>query len=378
MSEVVNIKVIGVGGAGNNVVSRMMVSGVSGITCININTDKPILMASGADERLQIGERITHGQGAGSKPEIGRQAAEEDRTAIARLLEDTDALFLTAGMGGGTGTGAIPVVAEIAQEMGILTIAVVSTPFRWEGARKMRTAELGIDALKEKVDTLFIIPNENIRKVSDTKISFAEAFSVSDEILNRAVTGIVDLLRSTGFINLDFADLKAILRESGVAHLGIAAASGKDKVVSAAEQVIKSELTGTGVKNARRIIANLTVSPELEMDEVTGLMERIQEVAHPDVNIIFGLGYDESLTDALRIIVIATDFAEEEPAPQPQPQVRPQDQTKPRMQTVEPPKEQPKAERPTAEKPVSGGKGDNPKVDENWEGWLKKYFGEDR
>lgn len=381
MLEVENIKIVGVGGAGNNVVSRMMVAGISDVTCININTDKATLAASGADERLQIGEKITRGQGAGSKPEIGRLAAEEDRNAIAKLLEGTDALFLTAGMGGGTGTGAIPVVADIAREMGILTVAVVSMPFRWEGPRKMRTAAEGLEILHKKVDTLFVIPNENIRKVSKAKISFAEAFSVSDEILNRAVTGIVDLLRSTGFINLDFADLKAILSNSGRAHLGIGEASGKDKVQSAAEQVIKSELTETGIANARRIIANLTVSPELEMDEVTGLMERIQEVAHPDVNLIFGLGYDETLVDALRIIVIATDFDEgikPVAAAEPKKEPRAESGARGRFAAAAQPASRAAQEAPEEEAPVSRRAERGPKVDENFDGWFDKYFGKDK
>lgn len=308
MSEVVNMKVVGVGGAGNNVVSRMRSSGLDGVTYVNINTDQATLVASAADERVQIGEKLTHGSGAGSKPEVGRMAAEEDRNNILRVFEQTDAVFLTAGMGGGTGTGAIPVVADAAREQGVLTIAVVSTPFKWEGQRKMRTALAGIEALKEKVDTLFVIPNENIRKVSDQNVTFANAFSASDEVLNRAVGGIADLLRSTGFINLDFADLKAILRQSGLAHLGISEASGKGKVDEAAAAVIHSDLTETSVNGARRVIVNMTVSQDLAMEDVTVLMEKIHAAAHPEANIIFGLGYDETLVDALRLIVIATDF----------------------------------------------------------------------
>ena len=308
MSDVVNMKVVGVGGAGNNVVSRMRSSGLDGVTYVNINTERPTLVASAADERVQIGEKLTHGQGASSKPEVGCMAAEEDRNNILRIFENTDAVFLTVGMGGGTGTGAIPVVADAAREQGVLTIAVVSTPFKWEGPRKMRTAEAGLEALREKVDTLFVIPNENIRKVSEQNVTFANAFTVSDEVLNRAVGGIADLLRSTGFINLDFADLKAILRQSGLAHLGISEASGKGKVDEAAAAAIHSDLTETSVNGARRVIVNMTVSQDLAMEDVTTLMEKIQAAAHPDANIIFGLGYDETLVDALRLIVIATDF----------------------------------------------------------------------
>ncbi|MBO4675916.1 MAG: cell division protein FtsZ [Oscillospiraceae bacterium] len=358
MSDVVNMKVVGVGGAGNNVVSRMRSSGLDGVTYVNINTDRPTLVASAADERVQIGEKLTHGQGAGSKPEVGRMAAEEDRNNILRVFENTDAVFLTAGMGGGTGTGAIPVVADAAREQGVLTIAVVSTPFKWEGPRKMRTALAGIETLREKVDTLFVIPNENIRKVTDQNVTFANAFSVSDEVLNRAVGGIADLLRSTGFINLDFADLKAILRQSGLAHLGISEASGKGKVDEAAAAAIHSDLTETSVNGARRVIVNMTVSQDLPMEDVTTLMEKIQEAAHPDANIIFGLGYDETLVDALRLIVIATDFAGEEGA-----------DGKPAAASND-------AAAAAVEKQRSGTPGGEKGVeDEEWDKWLKDLFG---
>ena len=354
MSDVVNMKVVGVGGAGNNVVSRMRSSGLDGVTYVNINTDRPTLVASAADERVQIGEKLTHGQGAGSKPEVGRMAAEEDRNNILRVFENTDAVFLTAGMGGGTGTGAIPVVADAAREQGVLTIAVVSTPFKWEGPRKMRTALAGIETLREKVDTLFVIPNENIRKVTDQNVTFANAFSVSDEVLNRAVGGIADLLRSTGFINLDFADLKAILRQSGLAHLGISEASGKGKVDEAAAAAIHSDLTETSVNGARRVIVNMTVSQDLPMEDVTTLMEKIQEAAHPDANIIFGLGYDETLVDALRLIVIATDFAGEDGTEE---------------KKTDAPND---AAAAAVEKQRGGEKGVE---DEEWDTWLKDLFG---
>ncbi len=360
MSDVVNMKVVGVGGAGNNVVSRMRSSGQDGVTYVNINTDRPTLVASAADERVQIGEKLTHGQGAGSKPEVGRLAAEEDRNNILRVFEQTDAVFLTAGMGGGTGTGAIPVVADAAREQGVLTIAVVSTPFKWEGSRKMRTALAGIEALREKVDTLFVIPNENIRKVSDQNVTFANAFSVSDEVLNRAVGGIADLLRSTGFINLDFADLKAILRQSGLAHLGISEASGKGKVDEAAAAAIHSDLTETSVNGARRVIVNMTVSQDLAMEDVTTLMEKIQAAAHPDANIIFGLGYDETLVDALRLIVIATDFAGEGSA-----------ETKTAEAAAAT-----AAAAAAVEKQRSGAQdGEKSVEDEEWDTWLKDLFG---
>ncbi len=310
MADIINMKVVGIGGAGNSVVSRMKRSGMSGVSYCAINTDKSALASCPAEEKLIIGERLTKGQGAGSRPELGRMAAEESKNAIQKLFEGVDAVFLTAGMGGGTGTGAIPVVAEAARSAGALTVAVVSMPFRWEGARKMRTADQGVQALMEQVDTLFVIPNDNLRKVTDQKVSLANAFAVSDEVLIRAVGGIADLLRSTGFINLDFADLKTVLRSSGLAHLGIGEASGKSKVEEAANAVIHSELMDTDIQGARRVIVNVIGSPDLPMDDVTAVMERIQEAAHEDANIIFGLGFDENLMDAIRLIVIATDFGD--------------------------------------------------------------------
>ena len=310
MAEIINMKVVGIGGAGCSVVSRMKQGGMSGVSYCAVNTDRSALGSCAAEEKLAIGERLTKGQGAGSRPEIGRMAAEESKNAIQKLFEGVDAVFLTAGMGGGTGTGAIPVVAEAARSAGALTVAVVTTPFRWEGARKTRTADQGIQALLEQVDTLFVIPNDNLKKVTDQKVSLANAFSVSDEVLLRAVGGIADLLRSTGFINLDFADLKTVLRSSGLAHLGIGEASGKSKVEEAAAAVIHSELMDTDILGARRVIINIIGSPDLPMDDLSAVMDRIQQSAHEDANIIFGLGFDENLMDALRVIVIATDFGD--------------------------------------------------------------------
>jgi cell division protein FtsZ len=307
-SDVIRIKVVGVGGAGNNVVSRMMLNGVSGIEYVNINTDKPTLTVSGANVRVQIGEKLTHGQGAGSNPEVGRMAAEESRNSIAKVFEETDAVFLTAGMGGGTGTGATPVTAEIARDSGALTIAVVTKPFKFEGATKMKRAEDGIKELLKKVDTLFVIPNENLKKVSEQKITFANAFEIADGVLNKAVSGIAEILRHTGYINLDFADLKTIMRKSGLAHLGVGEASGKGKVEEAAKDAIYSELTETSVDGARRVVINVTGSMDLSMEDVENVVGRVQKAAHPDANIIFGVDFDERLIDAMRVIVIATDF----------------------------------------------------------------------
>ena len=314
MAEIINMKVVGIGGAGCSVVSRMKQSGIGGVSYCAINTDRSALGSCAAEEKLAIGERLTKGQGAGSRPEIGRMAAEESKNAIQKLFEGVDAVFLTAGMGGGTGTGAIPVVAEAARSAGVLTVAVVTMPFRWEGARKTRTADQGIQTLLEQVDTLFVIPNDNLKKVTDQKVSLANAFSVSDEVLIRAVGGIADLLRSTGFINLDFADLKTVLRNGGLAHLGLGEASGKSKVDIAATAIIHSELMNTGIGGARRMIVNVVSSSDLPMEDVTAVMNKVRESADDDANIIFGIGFDDDLIDALRIIVIATDFGETEGA----------------------------------------------------------------
>ena len=314
MADIINMKVVGVGGAGNSVVNRMKASGVEGVSYCCVNTDASALVSSIAEEKLQIGERLTKGQGAGSRAELGRMAAEESKNAITKIFEGVDAVFLTAGMGGGTGTGATPVVAEAAKAAGALTIGVVSLPFKWEGARKMRTAEEGVEALLKQVDTLFVIPNDNIRKVAAQNVTFANAFAVSDEILIRAVSGIAELLRSTGFINLDFADLKTVLRNGGLAHLGLGEASGKSKVDIAATAIIHSELMNTGIGGARRMIVNVVSSSDLPMEDVTAVMNKVRESADDDANIIFGIGFDDDLIDALRIIVIATDFGETEGA----------------------------------------------------------------
>ncbi|MBO7739766.1 MAG: cell division protein FtsZ [Oscillospiraceae bacterium] len=325
LSNVVRIKVVGVGGGGNNVVSRMVASGVEEIEFVNVNTDKPTLMASGADVKLQIGEKLTGGQGAGSDPRVGKMAAEEDRNNISKIFDDADAVFVTAGMGGGTGTGAAPVVSEIARESGALTIGVVTTPFKFEGAAKMRRAQEGIKELLGKVDTLFVIPNEKLKEYSDQKITFANAFEIADSVLHQAVTGIADLLRNTGFINLDFADLKTIMRRSGIAHLGVGEASGKNKVEEAARDAIYSKLMGTTVDGARRVIINVTGSVDISMEDVEKIVGKVQGAAHPDANIIFGVDFDEELIDAMRVIVIATDYETEEekkaaeaPAPDPE------------------------------------------------------------
>ena len=237
---VVNIKVIGVGGGGNNVVNRMVRSGTKGVDFVAVNTDKQALNVSSATYKIQIGEKLTHGQGAGSDPEVGRKSAEESRNQIAKALEDTDMVFITAGMGGGTGTGGAPIVAEIAKEMDILTVAVVTKPFGFEGRRRMQQAEAGIAELKDKVDSLVIIPNERLKHATDQKITFANAFEIADDVLRQAVQSISDLIRDTGFINLDFADVTAIMKNAGMAHMGVGRAAGKGKAEEAAKMAISS------------------------------------------------------------------------------------------------------------------------------------------
>ena len=266
--SVVNIKVIGVGGGGNNVVNRMVRSGVKGVEFVAVNTDKQALNVSSATYKIQIGEKLTHGQGAGSDPEVGRKSAEESRNQIAKALEDTDMVFITAGMGGGTGTGGAPIVAEIAKEMDILTVAVVTKPFGFEGRRRMQQAESGIAELKDKVDSLVIIPNERLKHATDQKITFANAFEIADDVLRQAVQSISDLIRDTGFINLDFADVTAIMKNAGMAHMGVGRAAGKGKAEEAARMAISSPLLETSIKGAKGVLINVTGSMDIGLEEV--------------------------------------------------------------------------------------------------------------
>ena len=362
-SEVVKIKVIGVGGAGNNVVSRMVASGVEGIEFVNVNTDKPALMSSGADVKLQIGEKLTHGQGAGADPEIGKKSAEESRNNLAKLFEDTDMVFITAGMGGGTGTGAAPVVAEIAREAEVLTVGVVTKPFRFEGSAKMRRAEAGIAALLEQVDTLLVIPNDKLKEVTDQKITLANAFEIADSVLDKAVRGIADLLGNTSFINLDFADLRTILKGSGYAHMGIGEASGKGKVEESSRDAIFSPLMETSIDGARRVMVRVTGSMDMTMEDVEKVVGKVQAAAHPDANIIFGVDFDTTLVDALRVIVIATDFESEA--------------EKKRAQAVKAastPAPSPAAAQPEAPQPAAETKTEDNGLDSEWED-IMKIFG---
>ena len=308
--NVVTLKVVGIGGAGGNVVNRMVSSGTSGVEFIAVNTDKQALSMSTADLKIQIGDKLTHGQGAGSDPSVGEKAAEENRNEIAKALEGTDMVFITAGMGGGTGTGAGPVVADIAREAGVLTVGVVTKPFGFEGKKRMTQAMDGIESLLGKVDSLLVIPNDRLKYATDQKVTFANAFEIADEVLHEAVTSISGLIKNTGFINLDFADVCTIMRGAGYAHMGVGHAVGKGKAEDAAQMAISSPLMETSINGARGVLINITGSEDMGLDDVETAANLVQSAAHPDANIIFGASFDNSMEDEIRVIVIATGFDE--------------------------------------------------------------------
>lgn len=308
--NVVTIKVVGVGGAGNNVVNRMVRSNTKGVEFIAINTDKQALAISNANQKIQIGEKLTHGQGAGSDPEVGRKSAEENRNNIIKSFEDADMVFITAGMGGGTGTGAAPIVADIAREAGILTVGVVTKPFSFEGKRRMVQAEEGIKELLDKVDSLLVIPNDRLKFATDQKVTFANAFEIADDVLHQAVTSISDLIKNTGFINLDFADVTTIMKDAGYAHMGVGHATGKGKAEDAAKAAVASPLMETSIDGAGGVLVNITGSMDIGLEEVEIAASLVQEAAHPDANIIFGATFDETMDDEIRVTVIATGFSD--------------------------------------------------------------------
>ena len=316
--NVVTIKVVGVGGAGNNVVNRMVKTGTQGVEFIAINTDKQALAVSNADQKLQIGEKMTHGQGAGSDPEVGKRSAEESRNNIAKAIENADMVFITAGMGGGTGTGAAPTVADIAREAGILTVGVVTKPFKFEGKRRMDQANAGIKELLGKVDSLLIIPNDRLKYATDQKVTLANAFEIADDVLRQAVTSISDLIKNTGFINLDFADVTCIMKGAGFAHMGVGHAAGKGKAEDAARMAVASPLMETSINGAHGVLINITGSEDMGLEDVEAAANLVQEAAHPDANIIFGATFDETMQDEIRVTVIATGFEENVNAPAPE------------------------------------------------------------
>ena len=316
--NVVTIKVIGVGGAGNNVVNRMVTSGTKGVEFIAVNTDKQALAVSNADQKIQIGEKVTRGQGAGSDPDVGKRSAEENRNNIAKCFEDADMVFITAGMGGGTGTGAAPIIADIAKETGVLTVGVVTKPFSFEGKRRMDQAKAGIAELLGKVDSLLIIPNDRLKFATDQKITFANAFEIADDVLRQAVTSISDLIKNTGFINLDFADVTCIMKNAGYAHMGVGVAVGKDKAEEAARAAISSPLMETSINGAHGVLVNITGSADMGLEDVELAANLVKEAAHPDANIIFGAAFDKDMDDEIRVTVVATGFdAEEKPVAAP-------------------------------------------------------------
>ena len=309
--SVVQIKVIGVGGGGGNAVNRMIASDVKGVEFVSINTDKHVLIYSQATHKIQIGEKVTRGQGAGARPEIGKRAAEESKDVITDALKGTDMVFVTAGMGGGTGTGAAPIIAAAAKEMGILTVGIVTKPFSFEGKHRMDQAEEGIKELAQHVDSLVVIPNDRLKYYSDEPITLANAFDAADDVLRQGVKSISELIKIPGFINLDFADVSAIMRDAGHAHMGVGRATGKDKAKNAASAAVSSPLLETSIEGAHGVIISITSSPDIGLDEVEEASTLISNAAHPDANIIWGVAFDDTLQDEMVITVIATGFGED-------------------------------------------------------------------
>lgn len=309
--NVVKIKVVGVGGGGGNAVNRMVDAGIRGVEFVAINTDKAALIKSKAGCKIQIGTKTTSGMGAGGNPNNGRAAAEESKDEIAESIRDADMIFITAGMGGGTGTGAAPIVAEIAKSLGILTVGIVTKPFAFEGTRRMTQAEAGIGALSEQVDSLVVIPNERLKFVSEEKITFKNAFDIADDVLRQGVQSISELINVTALVNLDFADVKAIMSDAGYAHMGVGQASGRDKAELAARAAINSPLIETSMENARGVIISITGSEDIGLEEVENAATIVREMAHPDANIIWGSQLDDTIEDTIRVTVVATGLGDE-------------------------------------------------------------------
>lgn len=311
-NQFARIKVAGVGGGGQNAVNRMIDAGLQGVEFSALNTDAQALEMSNAAVKVRLGEKLTRGLGAGSNPEIGQKAAEESREEIRQLLEGADMVFVTAGMGGGTGTGGAPTVAEIAKEVNALTVGVVTKPFAFEGRRRQQQAEQGIKMLREKVDTLIVIPNDRLLQVAEKRTSIIDAFKLADDVLRQGVQGISDLITVPGLINLDFADVRTIMDNAGSALMGIGVCTGEDRAVKAAKAAISSPLLEASIEGARGILLNITGSSSLGLFEVNDAAEIIAEAADPEANIIFGAVIDETLRDEVRVTVIATGFDDDE------------------------------------------------------------------
>ncbi len=361
------IKVIGVGGGGTNAVNRMIDAGLGGVEFLAMNTDVQVLNVSKATRKIQLGENSTRGLGAGGNPEVGRTAAEESKSEIKKMMDGADMVFITAGMGGGTGTGAAPVIAEIANEMGALTVAVVTKPFGFEGPRRMRLADEGLENLKSKVDTIIIVPNDKLLSVGDRRMTLVEAFKVADDILRQGVQGISDIITIPGIINVDFADVRAIMSDAGSALMGIGMASGDHRAVEAAQNAVSSQLLETSINGATRVLVNVTSGNDLRLEEFNEAANQIYQLCdQKDANIIFGWVPDASLEGEVRVTVLATGFNTRETLPQPTREtVQPQPQTHPsggvRAYTQPPPataapgQTAPAQNSPTTTQPVRAG-----------------------
>ncbi|MBQ1231290.1 MAG: cell division protein FtsZ [Clostridia bacterium] len=310
LANVVKIKVFGVGGGGGNAINRMVDAGVRGVEFVAVNTDKAALYLSKANQKIQIGEKSAGGMGAGANPERGRNAAEESKDEITAAIRDADMIFITAGMGGGTGTGAAPVVAQIARELGILTVGIVTKPFAFEGKKRMEQAEIGIAALREQVDSLVVIPNERLKFVSEQKITFKNAFEIADDVLRQGVQSISELINVTALVNLDFADVTTIMKDAGYAHMGVGVAEGRDKAEQAAKIAINSPLIETSMDNAQGVIISITASNDIGLEEVEQASSIISEMANPDATIIWGAQLDDTLEDTIRVTVVATGLGD--------------------------------------------------------------------
>jgi len=308
----VNIKVIGVGGGGNNAVDHMINSNVRGVDFIVINTDKQVLIQSKAVEKIAIGEKITKGHGAGANPEIGIKAAEESEEEIATVIRGADMVFITAGMGGGTGTGAAPIIARIAKSMDILTVGIVTRPFAFEGQKRAIQADIGIEELKKHVDSLIVIPNERLKITSQEKITLLNGFQKADDVLKQGVESISELINVKGYINLDFADLTSAMKNAGMAHMGIGRFKGKEKAEMAASMATSSPLLESSIKGAKNIVVNITASPDINLDDTDIAMSKVRSEAHPEADIIFGVAFDNEMEDEMSITIIATGFEGEE------------------------------------------------------------------
>jgi cell division protein FtsZ len=309
-SSGVNIKVIGVGGGGNNAVNRMIEDQMKGVEFIEVNTDQQALRKALSEIKIAIGKKTTKGLGAGANPDVGAKAAEESKEEIMTAIKGADMVFVTTGMGGGTGTGAAPIIAKLAKEQGILVVGVVTKPFVFEGKKRMDAAEEGIKCLSEHVDSLIVIPNERLKQISETKITLMNAFKEADNVLKHGVQSIADLISETGAINLDFADVTAIMKDAGQAHMGVGSSNGRDKAMEAAKLAISSPLLETTIAGANRILVNVKCSPDIVLDEVDAAVDMIRQEANPDVNLILGVFFDDEFNDRVDMTVIATGFTD--------------------------------------------------------------------